>query len=88
MEVNTNLQKNLISFHKIPCRFYAGLEGREMNDIKVSNAELSYIESLAKKHNVTISRLLLNMVYTYFFSLSKGKADLDLINNSDNISSE
>ncbi|HHW58049.1 MAG TPA: hypothetical protein GXX15_10410 [Clostridia bacterium] len=47
-------------------------EGKMIN-IKVSDAELSYIENLAKKHNVTISRLLRNMVYTYFYSLDKGE---------------
>ncbi len=47
-------------------------EGKMIN-IKVSENELSYIESLAKKHNVTISRLLRNMVYTYFYTLDKGE---------------
>jgi len=47
-------------------------EGKMIN-IKVSNAELSYIENLAKKYNVTISRLLRNMAYTYFYTLQKTK---------------
>jgi hypothetical protein len=37
-----------------------------MINIKVSDAELEYIKSLAQRYNVTISRLLRNMVYTYF----------------------
>lgn len=52
-------------------------EGKMIN-IKVSDAELSYIENLAKKHNVTISRLLRNMVYTYFYTLDKGEIVSDL----------
>lgn len=51
-------------------------EGKMIN-IKVSDAELSYIEGLAQKYNVTISRLLCNMVYTYFSTLGK-----EAINNS------
>jgi hypothetical protein len=47
-------------------------EGKMIN-IKVSDAELSYIQGLAKKYNVTISRLLRNMVYTYFYTLDKGE---------------
>lgn len=54
----------------------------KMINIKVSDAELSYIQNLAKKHNVTISRLLRNMAYTYFFNLSKEKANIVLINNA------
>jgi len=38
----------------------------KMINIKVSDAELEYIKSLAQRYNVTISRLLRNMVYTYF----------------------
>ena len=44
--------------------------GRMVN-IKVSDAELEYIKSLAQRYNVTISRLLRNMVYTYFHSMEK-----------------
>lgn len=44
----------------------------KMINIKVSDAELSYIQNLAAKYNVTISRLLRNMVYTYFTSLERG----------------
>ncbi|MDI3311449.1 MAG: hypothetical protein QJR05_08505 [Thermoanaerobacterium sp.] len=40
----------------------------KMINIKVSDVELSYIQGLAKKYNVTISRLLRNIVYTYFNS--------------------
>ncbi|WP_422448096.1 hypothetical protein [Thermoanaerobacterium sp. DL9XJH110] len=47
-------------------------EGKMIN-IKVSETELSYIENLAQKYNVTISRLLRNMVYTYFYTLDKGE---------------
>jgi hypothetical protein len=49
-----------------------------MINIKVSEAELSYIKNLAKKHNITISRLLRNMVYTYFYTLDKGEIVSDL----------
>lgn len=45
----------------------------KMINIKVSDAELSYIQGLAKKYNVTISRLLRNIVYTYFYTLDKGE---------------
>ena len=38
----------------------------KMVNIKVSDAELEYIKSLAQRYNVTISRLLRNIVYTYF----------------------
>ncbi|MGB9812858.1 MAG: hypothetical protein ACPLRZ_01335 [Thermovenabulum sp.] len=41
----------------------------KMVNIKVSDAELEYIKSLAQRYNVTISRLLRNMVYTYFRSI-------------------
>jgi hypothetical protein len=51
-------------------------EGKMIN-IKVSDAELSYIENLAKKYNVTISRLLRNMAYTYFYTLQKTKTSND-----------
>lgn len=53
-------------------------EGKMIN-IKVSDAELSYIESLAQKYNVTISRLLRNMVYTYFHTLDKEKINGGLV---------
>lgn len=42
-----------------------------MVNIKVSDAELEYVESLARKYNVSISRLLRNMVYTYFSLLER-----------------
>lgn len=51
-------------------------EGKMIN-IKVSDAELSYIENLAKKYNVTISRLLRNMAYTYFYVLQETKTSKD-----------
>ena len=47
-------------------------EGKMIN-IKVSDTELAYIENLAQKYNVTISRLLRNMVYTYFYTIDKGE---------------
>jgi len=43
----------------------------KMINIKVSEAELSHIQCLAEKYNVTISRLLRNMVYTYFTWLER-----------------
>lgn len=43
----------------------------KMVNIKVSDAELEYIKSLAQRYNVTISRLLRNMVYTYFRVMEK-----------------
>lgn len=43
-----------------------------MVNINVPNAELSYIYDLVVKHNVTISRSLRNIVYTYFAMLKKG----------------
>ncbi|SEF62493.1 hypothetical protein SAMN05660865_00627 [Caloramator fervidus] len=43
----------------------------KMVNIKVSDAELEYIKSLAQRYNVTISRLLRNMVYTYFRVMDK-----------------
>ncbi len=50
-------------------------EGKMIN-IKVSDQELEYIKNLAKKHNVSISRLLRNMVYTYFYTIEKiGETD-------------
>lgn len=45
-------------------------EGKMVN-IKVSDTELAYIENLAQKYNVTISRLLRNMAYTYFYTIDK-----------------
>lgn len=51
----------------------------KMIKIKVSDAELSYVEGLIKKHNMTISRLLRNMVYTYFYTLDKRKMNGGLI---------
>jgi hypothetical protein len=42
-----------------------------MVNIKVSDTELAYIENLAQKYNVTISRLLRNMAYTYFYTIDK-----------------
>jgi len=59
-------------------------EGKMIN-IKVSETELAYIESLAQKYNVTISRLLRNMVYTYFYAIDKGETVdgvIDVLNNS------
>jgi len=47
-------------------------EGKMIN-IRVSDQELEYIKNLAKKHNMTISRLLRNMVYTYFYTVEKGE---------------
>lgn len=41
----------------------------KMVNIKVSDVELEYIKNLAQRYNVTISRLLRNMVYTYFRSI-------------------
>ncbi|MDI6600228.1 MAG: hypothetical protein QME46_00415 [Thermoanaerobacteraceae bacterium] len=43
----------------------------KMVNIKVSDDELEYIESLARKYNVSISRLLRNMTYTFFSSLER-----------------
>jgi hypothetical protein len=54
----------------------------KMINIKVSDAELSYIKELAKRYNVTISRLLRNMVYTFFINIDKEKPAIDLINYS------
>ena len=45
-------------------------EGKMVN-IKVSDQELEYVKNLARKYNVTISRLLRNMVYTYFYTVEK-----------------
>lgn len=45
----------------------------KMVNIKVSDVELEYIKNLAQRYNVTISRLLRNMVYTYFHSMEKKK---------------
>lgn len=56
-------------------------EGKMLN-IKVSDAELSYIENLAKKYNVTTSRLLRNMAYTYFSHIDKNNLDNDFINDN------
>jgi len=47
-------------------------EGKMIN-IKVSDQELEYIKNLAKKYNVSISRLLRNMVYTYFYTVEKSE---------------
>ncbi len=52
--------------------------GRMVN-IKVSDAELEYIKSLAQRYNVTISRLLRNMVYTYFHIMEKEAKSLILL---------
>lgn len=43
----------------------------KMVNIKVSDVELEYIKNLAQRYNVTISRLLRNIVYTYFQSIEK-----------------
>ncbi|MDK2821472.1 MAG: hypothetical protein PWP31_1437 [Clostridia bacterium] len=59
----------------------------KMINIKVSDTELKYIEKLAQKHNVSISRLLRNMVYTYFFTLEKEKRNGNLTNNVEDIAS-
>lgn len=59
-------------------------EGKMIN-IKVSDAEMEHIESLANKYNVTISRLLRNMVYTYFSALEKENGNST--NNADGIAS-
>ncbi len=40
-------------------------EGKTIN-IKVSDDEFEYIQNLAEKYGMTISRLLRSMVYTYF----------------------
>jgi p-aminobenzoyl-glutamate transporter AbgT len=45
----------------------------KMVNIKVSDVELEYIKNLAQRYNVTISRLLRNMVYTYFHSMGENK---------------
>jgi predicted DNA binding CopG/RHH family protein len=43
----------------------------KMVNIKVSDTELEYIKNLAQRYNVAISRLLRNIVYTYFQSIEK-----------------
>lgn len=43
----------------------------KMINIKVSDVELDYIKNLAQRYKVTISRLLRNMVYTYFTYVGK-----------------
>ncbi|AEM79520.1 hypothetical protein [Thermoanaerobacter wiegelii] len=45
----------------------------KMVNIKVSDVELEYIKSLAQRYNLTISRLLRNMVYTFFRELEEQK---------------
>jgi len=54
----------------------------KMINIKVSETELLYVQSLAQRYNVTISRLLRNMVYTYFTTLARERAVPRQLDNS------
>jgi len=51
----------------------------KMVNIKVSDVELEYIKNLAQRYNVTISRLLRNMVYTYFRVMEKKEQKTNFI---------